>query len=355
MDNVGAKGRMYYFLAACFTLALLASIFVRHTFSALLTSLALAYLLNPLLKYLEKRGFSRSLSITFIYGIIALGAFYSSFFLIPYIGHQVNALTSSLPDYVQGIKRAMDSWKDELLPYYSASDLDWLMAKIQGSLNKLATDVSGVGYEQLKGILFALFDLLLAPILVFFMLFYKEEFKDILIRLTPRNVRTELKQLGNRVNRTLERYVLAMAVDCILVGILCAATLALLDIEFPLLNGMLAGFATIVPFVGALVAVIPPALIGYARSGDILIIPKVCAIYFLINVVVDGYIIKPLVMRGTLRLNPLAVIFSVMALGEIMGFWGIVLAIPCAAVVKVCSTEVRQLMASRDNHEKDDL
>ncbi|MBT0652679.1 AI-2E family transporter [Geomobilimonas luticola] len=355
MDSVGAKGRMYYFLAGCFVLALLASIFIRHTFSALLTSLALAYLLNPLLKYLEKRGFSRSLSITFMYGIIALVALYSSFFLIPYIGHQLNALTSALPDYVQGIKQALDDWKDELLPYYSAADLDWLMAKIQGSLNKLATDVSGMGYEQLKGILFALFDLLLAPILVFFMLYYKEEFKDILLRITPREVRKELKQLGNRINRTLERFVLAMVVDCLLVGILCAAALALLDIEFPLLNGMFAGFATIVPFVGALVAVIPPALIGYAKSGDILIIPKVCAIYFLINVVVDGYIIKPLVMRGTLRLNPLAVIFSVMALGEIMGFWGIVLAIPCAAVVKVCSTEVRQIMASRNDHANDDL
>ena len=76
---------------------------------------------------------------------------------------------------------------------------------------------------------------------------------------------------------------------------LCAAALALLGIEFPLLNGLLAGFATIVPFLGAILSVIPPALIGYAKSGDILIIPKVCALYFLINVVIEGNVIKPLV------------------------------------------------------------
>jgi len=355
MYDGGAKGRMYYFLAACFALAILASIFIRHTFSAVLTSLALAYLLNPLLKYLEKREFSRALSITFIYGIIALAALFSSFIIIPYIGHQVNALTTSLPGYVQGIRHALDTWNEELLPYYSADDLNWLMAKIQGTLNKLVNEVSGIGYNQLKGVLFALFDLLLAPILVFFMLYYKEYFKDILLRITPREVQSELKQLGNRINRTLESYLIAMLLDFLIVGVLCAAALYLLDIEFPLLNGMFAGFATIVPFVGALVAVIPPAFIGYAQTGDILIIPKVCAIYFLINVVVDGYIIKPLVMRGTLRLNPLAVIFSVMALGEVMGFWGIVLAIPCAAVVKVCATEVRQLMTQRNNHADDDL
>lgn len=91
-----------------------------------------------------------------------------------------------------------------------------------------------------------------------------------------------------------------------------AIVLALLDIEFPILNGFFAGFATIVPFFGAIVAVIPPALIGYLNSGDIWIIPKVCAAFFIINVIIEGNLIKPLVMRHTLRLNPLAIIFAVM-------------------------------------------
>jgi predicted PurR-regulated permease PerM len=60
---------------------------------------------------------------------------------------------------------------------------------------------------------------------------------------------------------------------------------------------------------------------------------------------IEGNLIKPLVMRGTLRLNPLAVIFAVMAMGELLGFWGIVLAIPTAAVLKICTAELRELVA----------
>jgi predicted PurR-regulated permease PerM len=126
-----------------------------------------------------------------------------------------------------------------------------------------------------------------------------------------------------------------MLLDCLLVGILCAVALYLLDIEFPILNGFLAGFASIVPFIGALIAVIPPALLGYVKSGDLTIIPKVMLAYFFINVIIEGNVIKSLLMKTTLKLNPLAVIFAVMALGELLGFWGIVLAIPIAAVVDI--------------------
>jgi predicted PurR-regulated permease PerM len=209
-------------------------------------------------------------------------------------------------------------------------------------------EVSGMGYERLKGVLFGLFNLVLAPILVFFMLMYKELFKKSLMQLIPASERPYFAEIGNRINRTLERFLLAMLLDCLLVGILSAVALYLLDIEFPLLNGLFAGFASVVPLLGVLVAVIPPAFFGYAKSGDLTIIPKVCAAYFFIHVIIEGNLIKPLIMKKTLKLNPLAVIFAVMAMGELLGFWGVILAVPLAAVVKICIGEVRKLLVERE-------
>lgn len=335
---------MYYMIGGIIAAAILSAYFLQHTFSAVATSLAIAYLLNPLLKYLDKRGFSRFLSITFIYGILFFSAIVISFVVIPYVGHQVEALTHSLPQYTQRVQSSLDLWKENFIPYFNPDELDWIFGHIDGILDHLVQEISGTGYERLKGILFAFFDLLLAPILVFFVLYYKEEMKEALLALIPLSFRPELKTLGWKINRTIERFIWAMLIDCTLVGILCSIALSFLDIEFPILNGMFAGFATIVPFIGALVAVIPPAFIGYAQNGDILIIPKVCTIYFLINIVVEGNIIKPLVMRGALRLNPLVVIFAVMALGETMGFWGIVMAVPVAAVVNICAKELHAII-----------
>ncbi len=351
MDRLTGHGRIYAFWGFCFSLLILSSSFLRHTLSALFTSLALAYLLNPLLKYLEARGFPRWLSLIFLYGIVLLGCFFASFVLIPLVGHQIDLLSLSLPGYLQNLRAAIGGWRHELSLYYSSEDLAWLTDRTLELLNHLVTEVSGKGYERVKGLGFALFDLLLAPILVFFLLSYKESAKSFLLGLLPERRRNDLMGLGNKINRTLERFLYAMLLDALLVGLLCSVVLYLMGIDFALLNGMLAGLATIVPFIGASLSVVPPIMIGYLDTGDLMIIPKICGLYFLIHVIVDGNLIKPLLMRGALHLNPLAVIFALMALGEIMGFWGVVLAVPLAAVVKICSEDIHALMLGRDDGE----
>jgi predicted PurR-regulated permease PerM len=329
--------------------------FLRHTFSALMTALVLSYLFNPLFKQLRKRGFDRLTALVLMYGISALAAFLASFLFVPYLGHQLDSFVQAFPGYVQNLQQAIEGWKTRIAPYYAGDEGAWLLARAEESLATLAREVSGKGYEQFKGLLFGLFDLLLAPILMFFLLYYKQYFKDILKRLLPLKERRRLTSLGGRINRTLERFIVTMVIDCMLVGLLTVLALVLLGIEFPVLNGLFAGFASIIPFLGVAVAVIPAALIGYAKSGDLSIIPKVCGAYFIINVLLEGNLIKPLLMKRSLRLNPLTVIFALMAMGELLGFWGVVLAVPLAALLKICITEVRQILREEDADEPGDV
>ncbi len=350
MPGIRRGTKTFYLLATAVAALLLAGYFLRHTFSALLTSLALAYLLNPLLKYLERRRFDRLTSLALLYGVAILAGLLASFLLVPYLLHQTEALANTFPRYLQNIRSAMDNWKASMAPYYAGEEGAWLLEQAEQSLATLAGELSGKGYEQMKVLLFGLFDLALSPILVFLILYYKERFKEGITRLIPASERRRFMDLGRKINRSMERFIIGMLVDCLIVGLLTVVALYLLGIEFPVLNGLFAGFASIVPIVGVLVAVIPAALIGYAKSGDLSAIPKVCAIYFLIFVIIEGNLIKPLVMRQTLRLNPLAVIFAVMAMGELLGFWGIILAIPLAAVVKICAGEVKELLTDSSEH-----
>jgi putative permease len=344
MGNSESGRKTIAILAGGFAAILLTGYFLHHTFSALLTSLAIAYLINPVLKYLERRGFDRFTALILLYGIAAFAGMVASFILIPYLIHQSENLITALPHYLQNLRKAMEEWKQQLAPYYAGDEGAWLLEQADDSLAHFADGISRSGIEQLKGLFFGLFDLVLAPILVGMILYYKEYFKTLIMRLIPRSERRNFEDLGRKINRALERFILSMLLDCLMVGILTAAALYFLGIEFPILNGLFAGFASIIPFLGVLVALIPAAFIGYAKSGDLAIIPKVCAAYFVINVIIEGNLIKPLLMRRTLKLNPLAAIFAVMALGELLGFWGVVLAIPLAAVVKICAEEVKDLI-----------
>ena len=344
METYGSARKTIAILGGGFAAILLMGYFLHHTFSALLTSLALAYLINPALKYLERRGFDRFTALILLYGLAAFAGLIASFFFIPYLVHQSQNLITALPRYLLNLRTAMEEWKQQLAPYYAGDEGAWLLEQAEDSLAHFADGISRSGIEQLKGLFFGLFDLVLAPILVGMILYYKEYFKTLIMQLIPRSERRHFDELGRKINRALERFILSMLLDCLLVGILTAAALYFLGIEFPILNGLFAGFASIIPFLGVLVALIPAAFIGYAKSGDLAIIPKVCAAYFVINVIIEGNLIKPLLMRRTLKLNPLAAIFSVMALGELLGFWGVVLAIPLAAVVKICAGEVKDLI-----------
>jgi predicted PurR-regulated permease PerM len=276
--------------------------------------------------------------------------FFSSFLLLPYFAHQIDSLAIALPLYLKTITLWLDGCKVALADYYGGDEGIWLIGRVEAYLAAVTGKLSNLGYQQVTKLFFALFNIILSPILVFFMLLYKQHAKDFISRAFHHREREHLLELGRDINRSLERFLLGMFCDCLLVGILTAAALSFMGIEFPLLNGLFAGFASIVPFLGVLIAMIPPALMGYATTGDVWLIPKVAALYFVINVVIEGNLIKPLVMKHTLKLNPLAVIFAVMAMGELLGFWGIVLAIPAAAVVKICTAEMRQILVT--SHQK---
>ncbi|WP_243370001.1 AI-2E family transporter [Geotalea sp. SG265] len=335
------KTFLSHILIFSLALLLLSAYFIHHTLSALLTSLVLAYLLNPLLKHLERRGLNRlpALAVLYVGAIVVLAGLSS--LLVPYLGHQLQSLKSTVPSYMLNLKSELSQWQVRLAPYYSGEEGVWLLERGKESFDRIAQALSGLGYNRLTAILYGIFNLILAPILIFFMLLYKQLCKDMVKRLIPLGHRRQMIELGRRINRSLERFIVGMAIDCALVSLLTALALWMLDVQFAVLNGILAGFASIIPIIGVTFAVIPPVLIGYAQTGDMAIIGKICILYFIINVIIEGNLIKPLVMRHTLRLNPLAVIFAVMALGELMGLWGVVLAIPLAAVVKICAAEFR--------------
>jgi predicted PurR-regulated permease PerM len=336
----GSSGSLFL-VGAIITAFFVSAFLIRHTFSAVLTSLVLAYLVNPVLKKLESLGARRIFAISMIYVCMAAVATILTLVIVPAITGQIDDFREALPFYVQDIRDGLEQFKLYLTGRVNADEFAWLIGQVNETLTTLAADISGTGYQRLKGLFYAFFNILLSPILVFFMLAYKEKARDAVLLFTPDRFRDELLVLGRKVNDTLERFILAMCLDCFLVGVLCSLVLWLFDVDYYLLNGLLAGFASAVPFVGGLLAFIPPALIAYTKSGDPLMVAKIAGAYFLINIILEGNLIKPLVMRGTLQLNPLWVIFAVMAMGELLGFWGVILSIPLVAVVKICSGELK--------------
>jgi putative permease len=118
------------------------------------------------------------------------------------------------------------------------------------------------------------------------------------------------------------------------VAILSLAALFILDVPHPIICGIFAGAASVLPFIGVFIAAFPALFLTWFKYQTMAGLAQV-AIIFGVIYFLEGYVIKPLVFKSSMNLNPLMTIVMVMALGELLGFWGILLALPIAAAIKI--------------------
>lgn len=313
---------------------------LRHTVSSFLLSFVLAYMLDPFVVMLEQRKVRRLYGILVIYAILGIISFFIVAFLVPFVNIRWYALLADLPKYVQKGKELLLELSGRFQPTYATEEWNWLFNKITGSMDTILGKVGSGVYAAAGRVAFNLLNIILAPILIFFMLFYKSNILAGISRWLPAGRRETILELGREINASVGGYIRGQMVVSLIVALCSAIAMFFLDIDYALLLGIFAGMASILPFVGVILATIPPLFLAYVKFQSGIMLLKVLAAFALIYFF-EGYLVKPLVFKKSMDLNPLATIIVVMAFGELMGFWGILLALPIAAAVKIISTHLR--------------
>jgi len=314
---------------------------LRHTVSCFLLSFVLAYLLDPILVFGERHKIRRTHGIIVLYIILGLFSIAFITLFVPFLTMRWQELLHEIPSYLQKVKALVEGWKSSILPAVAAEEWRWLIVSGAGHLDKLLGKVGGGVYVAATGMVFNLFNLVLAPILIFFMLFYKKAIMDSINSWLPARRRETLLELGREINGSIGGYIRGQFMVSAIVAVLSAIALFFLDVDYAIFNGIFAGLASILPFIGVILATLPALFFAYVKfqSGMVMlnVIAAFSVIYFL-----EGYVIKPLVFKEAMNLNPLITVIVVMAFGELMGFWGILLAIPIAAACKIVTDFVRR-------------
>jgi len=320
---------------------------LRHTVSSFLLSFVLAYMLDPFVVMLERKNIRRLYGIMVLYALLGIIGFFIFAFLVPFINIRWYALLADLPKYVQKGKEIFLAMVGNFQPAYATEEWNWLLDKITVSMETILGKLGSGVYAAASSVAFNLLNLILAPILVFFMLIYKHDIMDGITVWLPARRRDTILALGREINASVGGYIRGQLIVSLIVALFSAGALFYLDIDYSLLSGIFAGLASVLPFVGVIIATIPPLFLAYVKFQSGVMLLKVLAAFALIYFI-EGYLIKPLVFRKSMDLNPLATIIVVMAFGELMGFWGILLALPIAAAVKIISAHIRSGHFSRE-------
>jgi putative permease len=314
---------------------------LHHTASCFLLSFVIAYLLDPCVALLERRKLSRVKGIVVVYLVLTLFSIFFFSYLVPVLILRWQGLIPNIPLYLQKAKEIGAALQGRFQPFYGAEEWSWVVENIVEAVNKVMASVGAGVYSAAANMVFNLFNLVLAPILVFFMLYYKHEIKETVAGWIPRRRRSVLLEIGNEIDESIGGYLKGQLMVSFIVAILSYLALMILDVDYPIFNGIFAGLASVLPFIGVFIATFPPLFFAYVKFHTGVALFKVVAafavIYFL-----EGYLVKPLVFKRSMDLNPLLTIITVMALGEMFGFWGIILAIPVAAAAKIISVSIKR-------------
>ena len=316
----------------------------------------LAYLGDPIVDRLEKFKISRTLSVVVVFFVALLVILPIFFFLVPLIESQIKLLIAKMPSYIDWIMVNLEpKLKDTFGISIPALEVEQLKATFAdqfsnagGFFKSLIRTVSHSGMVVAGWAA----NIFLIPVIAFYLLRDWDNLVDYIHDLLPRSVEPTVSRLAKESDNVLGAFLRGQMLVMLALGTIYAIGLKVVGLEFSLLIGMLAGLLSFIPYMGLVVGIVVAGVAIMLQTHDPMNLMWV-ALVFIIAQLIEGTLLTPLLVGDRIGLHPVAVIFSVLAGGQLFGFFGILLALPVFAVLAVIMRHFHKTY--KDSHLYDDF
>lgn len=351
MNTSLADSRQWFILALVvaggWLLYLLAPVLTPFLMSALL-----AYLGDPLVDRLERLGASRTVGVLSVFGVMLVTGIVALLVLLPMLSHQTIAFLNNIPE-------ALDWLQKSLAPRLAAMmGSDVVSIDIEGLRTAIVDhwrQVGSVAGQVMSSIgrsgqvlLGWLTYLLLIPVVTFYLLRDWDALVAAVRDLLPQRAAPTIGKLAREIDAVLAEFLRGQLTVMLALAAIYICGLWIVGLDLAFVIGMLAGLLSFVPYMGVIVGVVAAVLAAFLQFHDVTHLLGVAAV-FTVGQLLEGMVLSPMLVGDRIGLHPVAVIFAVMAGGQLFGFFGVLVALPVAAVVVVL------LRHSRDEYLKSEL
>lgn len=322
--------------------SLLAVGFLLHLLSPILmpflVALALAYLWDPVVDRLERLGLSRTLGVSVVFLVSTLVLLGLILVLVPLLGRQMHVVAAKVPVAVEWFRNALLPW---LQREFQISEADIPLERIKDALMANWKSAGGIVQGLLVSatssslaLLGWLANLVLIPVVGFYLLRDWDRMVAWIRETLPRPWEPTATGLARECDEVVGAFLRGQFLVMLALGICYTVGLMLLGLDLALLIGMLAGLASIVPYLGLVFGVGAASIAALLQFGDWHPLIGVAAV-FVAAQLLEGMYLTPKLVGDRIGLHPVAVIFAVMAGGQLFGFTGVLLGLPASAVIMV--------------------
>lgn len=310
-------------------------------FLPLFIAFVLAYVLNPVVELIVRKGVNRSYAtlIVLCLSVIVCSGF--TIFLITSVTREFAHVQLNLPAYVTHLYEIIPV---SIKEYFNVETVDKLALR----LDELLQQVRRAAPDLLKplliflqralsstvGVVLAVLGYLIIPVYLFYLLFDLPRLKTFVESFIPRRYRPAYSDKLAEVDMVLSGFVRGQLSVCALLALLYSAGLFVIGIDLAIAIGTLAGIAFIIPYVGTIIGICLSVVMALLKFNDILH-PLLCLGWFGFVQILEGAIITPKIVGDRVGLHPLVALVSLLIGGQLFGITGMLLAVPVTAVLQV--------------------
>ncbi len=312
--------------------------------------MALAYLFNPLANRLQRAGIDRLVASLVIIGVFVLSFIILLLIIVPILGGQLSAFIDNLPAYVQRLQSVVG---DPSRPWLRRM-LGESFATGDGSLTELVTQGAGWLTGFLKSLwsggqaLISVFSLMVVmPVVAFYVLYDWDRMIATVDSWIPVPHRETVRELARQIDLAIAGVVRGQTGVCLILGSLYALGLTLVGLNFGLLIGLVSGLITFIPYVGSMTGLVLSTGVAVAQFWPNYTAILIVVTIFFVGQFIEGYILTPKLVGRSVGLHPVWLMFALFAFGYLLGFVGMLLAVPLAAAIGVITRfALQQYMGS---------
>jgi putative permease len=308
-------------------------------FLPVLLALVTSFLLEPLVRYIERTRLSRTASIFLVFLLASAGLYLLVRILSPHWAEMWHSLRTDLPRYVSSGVTLLKQGQAKILeffPYIEGYDLP-ARGRVLGEsvLTEVLSQTTGSAL-RVGGLM------VLVPLFTFFFLRDGQKIIRFSVGQVPNRYYEMAHDLSWLISRQLSHFVRGRILEATIVGTVVWFGLSFTDIRYAPILGVFAGVTNLVPYLGPIVGMVPGILIALVDLGLGGQFWWIIIVYLLIaQVIIDNFILIPILISHVSNLHPLWVILAIIMGGKLSGVLGMIIGVPVASIVKIIIIEIR--------------
>ncbi len=306
--------------------------------SPVFIGLIIAWLFDPVVKFLTNKKMPRILACILIY-LIFLGTLTLLFvILLPSFTDQIKDFIGAIPGILGDAKKFIS---DIVNNFSSSHDLDLagikaqMFSNLETFGNNLTTNIPNLLINFARGLVSGGMFVLLGIMIGFYMLYDFDKLNEHFIKILPKSWKQNATELMSRVNHSLRGYVSGVLLVMLLVFISQSICLSIVGLEAPLVFALFCALTDVIPYFGPYIGAIPAVLVGFTMSP---LTGVFCIIAIVIVQLLENNFYQPLIMGHTMKLHPVTIMIGLLIFEHFFGIIGMIVATPVIATFKVIFT-----------------